>query len=82
MTVGGEIQLDATETVWCFKPRETWRPGEYSLQIDARLEDLAGNNLRGSFEREANDNYSDTLSVLSRDVHCQLSVRTYHRSER
>ena len=66
MTVGGKIELDATETLWRFKPREMWRPGKYSLQIDARLEDLAGNNLRGSFERGAQDEYKDTLSMANR----------------
>ncbi len=39
---------------------------EYMLEIDLRLEDLAGNNLRGSLERRANDDYASALSNVNR----------------
>jgi hypothetical protein len=39
---------------------------EYMLEIDLRLEDLAGNNLRGSLERRANDDYASALSIVNR----------------
>ncbi len=66
VTIGGEIMLEDAETVWHLKPREKWQPGEYTLEIDARVEDLAGNNLRGSFESGIDDNYPDALSIVNR----------------
>ncbi len=40
-------------------------PGAFD-GLTARLEDLAGNNLRGSFERRANDDYASALSIVNR----------------
>ncbi len=34
-----------------FEPAQPWRAGDYQLQIYSRLEDLAGNNLRQTFNR-------------------------------
>lgn len=66
VTIGGEIMLEDAETVWHLTPREKWQPGEYTLEIDPRLEDLAGNNLRGSFERRANNDYASALSIVNK----------------
>ncbi len=66
VTIGGEIMLEDAETVWRLKPQKKWQPGEYTLEIDARVEDLAGNNLRGSFESGIDDNYPDALSIVNR----------------
>lgn len=51
--LAGEITLDQEETALRFHPREPWEPGRYSLDVDGRLEDVAGNNLYGLFDRPA-----------------------------
>jgi hypothetical protein len=51
--VRGTVHLSQTETVWEFLPQDPWAPGHYTVQIDRRLEDLAGNNLHESFEKPA-----------------------------
>ncbi len=35
-----------------FKPDKPWKAGRYRLQVDSRLEDLAGNNLNRPFDRD------------------------------
>jgi hypothetical protein len=35
-----------------FIPNKPWSPGQYNLQVEARLEDLAGNNLNRLFDRD------------------------------
>ena len=39
----------ATELI--FTPSERWAAGEHHLRVLPALEDLAGNNLRGAFDR-------------------------------
>ncbi|MCU1478037.1 MAG: hypothetical protein JWQ64_2730, partial [Subtercola sp.] len=44
---------EATE--WAFTPAEGSGPArvdDWALQVDARLEDLAGNSVRGVFDRD------------------------------
>jgi len=48
--VEGAIQVDRDETRWRFTPHEPWRAGDYSLSVDTRLEDLAGNRINRPFE--------------------------------
>jgi hypothetical protein len=49
--ISGEVTLLNQETVWQFHPDQSWSHGHYRLWIDSRLEDLAGNNLHGLFDR-------------------------------
>ncbi len=49
--VKGSIELENRETTWKFYPLERWQSGAYSLKINKRLEDIAGNNLYGVFDR-------------------------------
>ncbi len=51
--VRGKAVLDQGETVWRWVPENVWDSGEYSIHVDARLEDIAGNNLYGLFDRPA-----------------------------
>lgn len=37
---------------WSFRPRQDWAPGSYRIEIDPRIEDLAGNRLGRLFEEE------------------------------
>ncbi|MEO6287579.1 MAG: hypothetical protein ABIN80_23540 [Dyadobacter sp.] len=52
INVSGKWQFDRTETSGSFIPAENWIAGKHSLQIDTRLEDLAGNNLNRPFDRD------------------------------
>jgi hypothetical protein len=46
----GEVTTDRQETRWGFVPARIWAAGSYRLEIDAALEDLAGNSLERPFE--------------------------------
>jgi hypothetical protein len=46
----GEVSIEAAETRWVFRPRETWRAGRYNLVALGVLEDLAGNRIGRAFE--------------------------------
>lgn len=48
--VSGEIKILDQETKWQFVPNKPWQTGGYTLKIDARLEDLAGNTLNYLFD--------------------------------
>ena len=50
--VAGDITISSSESEWLFRPREPWRVGAYVVQVDPRLEDRAGNNLRRLFDEE------------------------------
>lgn len=50
--IEGTIQLSDEERKWQFIPLKPWLSGEYTLQIESRLEDLAGNNLNRLFDRD------------------------------
>ncbi len=50
--VSGKWLLSDEEKRGSFKPDEAWKMGRYSLQIENRLEDLAGNNLNRPFDRD------------------------------
>ncbi|MEM7736439.1 MAG: hypothetical protein AAF267_11670 [Deinococcota bacterium] len=48
--VHGEILLEQNETVWHFNSETAWQTGSYSLLVNTKLEDIAGNNLHGLFD--------------------------------
>jgi hypothetical protein len=48
--VAGRPALDLDASVWTFTPDR--RGGSWRLQIDTRLEDLAGNSVRRAFDRD------------------------------
>jgi hypothetical protein len=50
--IEGSIQLSDEERKWKFIPLKPWLIGQYTLQIEARLEDPAGNNLNRLFDRD------------------------------
>lgn len=41
--IPGTIQVDDGESRWRFVPAEDWADGQHYVQVDGRLEDLAGN---------------------------------------
>jgi hypothetical protein len=44
--------VGAEERSWSFAPEAPWRPGSHELEIDTRLEDLAGNSVAHVFDRD------------------------------
>lgn len=48
--LAGEVTTDRQETRWSFVPARDWAAGDYKLEVDAALEDLAGNSLERPFE--------------------------------
>lgn len=50
--VAGEIVLDKKEERILFMPIDNWKKDTYTILIDAKLEDLAGNNLNSLFDTD------------------------------
>ena len=48
--VDGNITISENETHWTFQPREPWSPGQYTIEVDADLEDRAGNTVTRLFD--------------------------------
>ena len=48
--ISGIWELGFEEKSITFSPKENWQTGNYTIQIESRLEDLAGNNLNRLFE--------------------------------
>lgn len=48
--VPGTIELSDHERHWSFQPQQPWQPGDYTIEIDPGLEDIAGNRLDRPFE--------------------------------
>ncbi|HAP63906.1 MAG TPA: hypothetical protein DCR93_31940 [Cytophagales bacterium] len=46
----GTVSVQQHETVWQFVPDSPWPSGTYTLNVNTRLEDPAGNNLNGLFD--------------------------------
>ncbi|MXV17882.1 Ig-like domain-containing protein [Hufsiella ginkgonis] len=48
----GKLQVGKNDHSLTFIPREPWKKGTYRLDVNSRLEDLAGNNLNRLFDRD------------------------------
>ena len=48
--IAGSIHIDRRETRWQFTPQRPWTAGDYLLEIETTLEDLAGNRVNRLFE--------------------------------
>ena len=57
--IQGAIQQGASGTTWQFTPTSAWKIGAHRLRINVLLEDLAGNNLRDTFETEIRTEAAD-----------------------
>jgi hypothetical protein len=53
--VAGTQAIDRGETRWTFTPALKWPAGEYQLQVDTALEDLAGNRIGRAFDVDVFD---------------------------
>lgn len=73
----GEIHLEQDEKEWRFSRREPWLPGNYFIEVDSRLEDVAGNNLEGPFDRP--HSFADPLLSGAGPRTLPLSIATLVR---
>ena len=48
--VAGEVTVTQQERQWGFTPAQPWAGGEYTLEVEKVLEDLAGNRIGRAFE--------------------------------
>jgi len=65
-SVLGKIQLANEESTFLFTPDHAWKAGNYSLFIEPRLEDLAGNNLNRPFDRDVTVKKKEDQEVFQR----------------
>lgn len=63
--MAGSALLERAETMWALIPGAPWLPGDYLLEADRRLEDLAGNNRDGPFECPPRTKRGDVAKVAS-----------------
>ncbi|MBM4404793.1 MAG: hypothetical protein FJ039_01205 [Chloroflexi bacterium] len=62
----GHSAIGPREQSWRFEPERPWAKGRYTLVVDPRLEDLAGNSLTRLFDRDlerAEDAPADTRLI-------------------
>lgn len=65
--VSGSRTTAHEETVLHFSPAQAWLPGEYAIEVEPRLEDLAGNNLERLFDKDLlKDRTEKKMSVYKR----------------
>lgn len=50
--IEGDMFVSANESVIVFRPKQPWVNGNYTLQVNPLLEDLAGNNLNRLFDED------------------------------
>jgi hypothetical protein len=52
--LNGRIEMGRHERSVMFYPPADWKPGQYTIEVESRLEDLAGNNLERLFDNDLN----------------------------
>ncbi len=57
--IPGKINILPKETSIAFIPDELWKKGKYTIRIQSFLEDLAGNNLNRSFDKDISNKNLD-----------------------
>ena len=67
--VAGSETLRNKEAIYSFKPDEAWRTGNYYIQVQTRLEDLAGNNINRLFD----ENMSEVQELTVKEDEVELS---------
>lgn len=63
--LSGHWEMRSGDQELLFWPDRPWEPGHYTLQVDPRLEDLAGNNLRRLFDRPIGTADSTRLRAIT-----------------
>lgn len=60
--IPGRVQTRDGERTWVFVPDEPWTKGNYALEINRRVEDLAGNNLISVFDVDLAEGADDPVN--------------------
>jgi hypothetical protein len=68
--LNGLIETTTDESILNFIPSVDWRSAEYTIEVESRLEDLAGNNLNRLFDRDISQPGKTTPEEIHR--------RTFH----
>jgi hypothetical protein len=63
--IKGEFENSDKGKVLLFTPVANWRPGRYILEIESRLEDLAGNNMNRLFDEDLTQKKSGPKDVYT-----------------
>ena len=71
--VDGRTALENQERLWKFTPSSDWRAGQYKLQVQTTIEDLAGNNIGKPFEVDVFE--SVETSITNTVVEIPFNVR-------
>ncbi len=66
--VAGSIEIPLGENRWIFSPKEPWRRGEYTIRIDGKLEDLAGNSVDRPFEIDRQEPKDDSATAKTKTL--------------
>lgn len=66
--VAGSIEIPLGEKRWIFYPKEPWRGGEYTIHIDGKLEDLAGNSVDRPFEIDREEPKDDSATAKTKTL--------------
>lgn len=61
--VDGAVAVDRQESRWLFTPREPWKAGDYRLNIDRGLEDLAGNSIEQAFDIDVFERVTEHIAT-------------------
>jgi hypothetical protein len=59
--VAGGASIAREEHEWRFTPVLAWKPGEYRIEIDTLLEDLAGNGVGRPFDIDVFDRVTERI---------------------
>ncbi|MBD2702972.1 hypothetical protein IC229_20160 [Spirosoma sp. BT702] len=70
--VSGTWRTSFDEEKIVFSSAKPWLAGNYTLRIESRLEDLAGNNLNRPFDRDITQNKSDTTFQVYKEKRFQI----------
>jgi hypothetical protein len=70
--INGDIEIGTEEKALIFIPSVAWNAGEYWVEVEARLEDLAGNNLERLFDKDlSKPGKGEQKEVYKRSFHVQ-----------
>lgn len=61
--VAGRAGIGSEERSWALFPDQAWTPGDYRIEVDHRLEDLAGNSASRMFDRDLDRSDHDRIAA-------------------
>ena len=70
--VAGEIEISKNETRWSFSPESQWISGKYTIELNSRLEDNAGNSIEKQFDVDV---FEKTQSTKTKSTKLTFEVK-------